>query len=123
VGTDRVTANGDVANKIGTYLKALAAKDNDIPFYVALPSSTIDWTLESGADIPIEERSPDEVLKMAGRLADGSVTTVEIAARGSNAANPGFDVTPARLVTGFITERGTCAATPEGLRGLFPENA
>src|SRR6185437_14080614 len=115
--------NGDVANKIGTYLKALAAKDNDIPFYVALPSSTIDWTLESGADIPIEERSPDEVLKMVGRLADGSVTTVEIAARGSNAANPGFDVTPARLVTGFITERGTCAATPEGLRGLFPENA
>jgi len=121
VGTDRVTANGDVANKIGTYLKALAAKDNDIPFYVALPSSTIDWTLESGADIPIEERSQDEVLKMPGRLPDGSVTLVEIAAPGSPAANPGFDVTPARLVTGFITERGTCAATPEGLRSLFPE--
>jgi methylthioribose-1-phosphate isomerase len=121
VGTDRVTANGDVANKIGTYLKALAAKDNDIPFYVALPSSTIDWTLESGADILIEERSPDEVLKMPGRLPDGSVTLVEIAAPGSPAANPGFDVTPARLVTGFITERGTCAATPEGLRSLFPE--
>ena len=121
VGTDRVTANGDVANKIGTYLKALAAKDNAIPFYVALPSSTIDWTMESGRDIPIEERSADEVLKMAGRLADGSVTIVEIAAPGSGAANPGFDVTPARLVTGFITERGTCAATPEGLRGLFPE--
>ena len=122
VGTDRVTANGDVANKIGTYLKALAAKDNGIPFYVALPSSTIDWTLESGRDIPIEERSQDEVLKMPGRLPDGSVTIVEIAAPGSGAANPGFDVTPARLVTGFITERGTCAATPEGLRSLFPEN-
>jgi len=121
VGTDRVTANGDVANKIGTYLKALAAKDNGVPFYVALPSSTIDWTLESGRDIPIEERSEDEVLKMAGRLPDGSVTVVEIAAPGSGAANPGFDVTPARLVTGFITERGTCAATPEGLRSLFPE--
>ncbi len=121
VGTDRVTANGDVANKIGTYLKALAAKDSNVPFYVALPSSTIDWTLDSGADIPIEERSSDEVLKMAGRLPDGSVTVVEIAAPGSGAANPGFDVTPARLVTGFITERGTCAATPEGLRSLFPK--
>ncbi|HEX4027654.1 MAG TPA: S-methyl-5-thioribose-1-phosphate isomerase [Rhizomicrobium sp.] len=121
VGTDRVTANGDVANKIGTYLKALAAKDNNVPFYVALPSATIDWTLESGRDIPIEERSPDEVLKMAGRLPDGSVTVVEIAAPGSGAANPGFDVTPARLVTGLITERGTCAATPEGLRSLFPK--
>ena len=122
VGTDRVTANGDVANKIGTYLKALAAKDNNVPFYVALPSATIDWTLQSGRDIPIEQRSQDEVLKMAGRLADGSVTVVEIAAPGSGAANPGFDVTPARLVTGFITERGTCAATPEGLRSLFPKN-
>jgi methylthioribose-1-phosphate isomerase len=121
VGTDRVTANGDVANKIGTYLKALAAKDNNIPFYVALPSSTIDWSLDTGADIPIEERSPDEVLKMTGRLPDGSVTVVEIAAPGSGAANPGFDVTPARLVTGFITERGTCAATPESLRSLFPK--
>jgi methylthioribose-1-phosphate isomerase len=121
VGTDRVTANGDVANKIGTYLKALAAKDNGVPFYVALPSSTIDWTLSSGRDIPIEERSADEVLKMQGRLPDGTVATVEIAAPGSGAANPGFDVTPARLVTGFITERGTCAATTEGLRSLFPK--
>jgi methylthioribose-1-phosphate isomerase len=121
VGTDRVTANGDVANKIGTYLKALAAKDNDVPFYVALPSSTIDWTLASGRDIPIEERSADEVLKMTGRTKDGSLATVEIAAPGSGAANPGFDVTPARLVTGFITERGTCAATPEALRSLFPK--
>lgn len=122
VGTDRVTANGDVANKIGTYLKALAAKDNGVPFYVALPSSTIDWTLADGRAIPIEERSQDEVLKMTGRLPDGQVATVEIAAPGATAANPGFDVTPARLVTGLITERGTCAATAEGLRGLFPKS-
>jgi methylthioribose-1-phosphate isomerase len=121
VGTDRVTANGDVANKIGTYLKALAAKDNGVPFHVALPSSTIDWTLNSGRDIPIEERSADELLKMTGRLPDGDLATVEIAAPGSPGANPGFDVTPARLVTGFITERGTCAATEAGLRGLFPK--
>jgi methylthioribose-1-phosphate isomerase len=121
VGTDRVTTNGDVANKIGTYLKALAAKDNGVPFYVALPLSTIDWTLASGSDIPIEERSPDELLKMTGRLPGGALATVEIAAPGSPAANPGFDVTPARLVTGFMTERGTCAATEEGLRALFPE--
>ncbi len=121
VGTDRVTANGDVANKIGTYLKALAAKDNDVPFYVALPSSTIDWTIAEGRDIPIEERSADEVLKMTGRMADGTVAIMDIAAPGSGAANPGFDVTPARLVTGLITERGTCAATPEGLRSLFPK--
>jgi methylthioribose-1-phosphate isomerase len=120
VGTDRVTANGDVANKIGTYLKALAAKDNKVPFYVALPSSTIDWTLASGAAIPIEERGQDELLKMTGRTPSGTVQTVEIAAPGSQAANPGFDVTPARLVTGFITERGTCAATEQGLRSLFP---
>jgi methylthioribose-1-phosphate isomerase len=123
VGTDRVTANGDVANKIGTYLKALAAKDNNVPFYVALPSSTIDWTLSSGKDIPIEERSSDELLKMTGRLPNGGLATVEIAAPGSPGANPGFDVTPARLVTGFITERGTCAATEEGLRSLFPKGA
>jgi methylthioribose-1-phosphate isomerase len=120
VGTDRVTANGDVANKIGTYLKALAAKDNGIPFYVALPSSTIDWTLQTGRDIPIEERSPDEVLTMTGRTPDGRIATVEIAAPGSGAANPGFDITPARLVTGFITERGLCAANATGLRRLFP---
>ena len=120
-GTDRVTANGDVANKIGTYLKALAAKDNDVPFYVALPSSTIDWSLNSGRDIPIEERSADELLKMTGRLAGGGLATVEIAAPGSPGANPAFDVTPARLVTGFITERGVCEATEAGLRGLFPK--
>jgi methylthioribose-1-phosphate isomerase len=122
VGTDRVASNGDVANKIGTYLKALAAHDNDVPFYVALPSSTIDWTIESGRAIPIEERSSDELLKMTGRLPGGGFATVEIGAPGSRAANPGFDVTPARLVTGFITERGTCAATTDGLLSLFPEN-
>ena len=123
VGTDRVAANGDVANKIGTYLKALAAHDNDVPFYVALPHSTIDWTLDEGLSIPIEERSADEVLKMPGRLPDGTVVTVEIAAPGSPANNPAFDVTPARLVTGFITERGVCPATREGLLSLYPERA
>jgi methylthioribose-1-phosphate isomerase len=121
VGTDRVTANGDVANKIGTYLKALAAHDNGVPFYVALPHSTIDWRLADGFSIPIEERSADEVLKMAGRLPDGRVVTVDIAAPGSPAANPAFDVTPARLVTGFITERGVTPATREGLLDLYPE--
>lgn len=123
LGTDRVTATGDVCNKIGTYLKALAAKDNDVPFYVALPYSTIDWTIDDGFAIPIEERSSDEVLKMSGRLPDGSVVAVEIAAPGSGAGNPAFDVTPARLVTGLITERGICEASPEGLKGLYPENA
>jgi methylthioribose-1-phosphate isomerase len=121
VGTDRVTTRGDVANKIGTYLKALAAHDNGVPFYVALPHSTIDWTLEDGFAIPIEERSADEVLKMPGRLPDGSVVTVEIAAPGSSAANPGFDITPARLVTGFITERGVTDASAAGLRKLYPD--
>jgi len=123
VGTDRVAANGDVANKIGTYLKALAAHDNGVPFYVALPHSTIDWTLDEGLSIPIEERAADEVLKMPGRLPDGTVVTVEIAAPGSPAGNPAFDVTPARLVTGFITERGVCPATREGLLSLYPERA
>jgi methylthioribose-1-phosphate isomerase len=121
VGTDRVTRNGDVANKIGTYLKALAAKDNNVPFYVALPSSTIDWTLASGDLIPIEERSETEVTHMSGRLPDGSIATVEITPQGSSAANPGFDVTPARLVTKFVTERGTCSATEADLKSLFPE--
>ena len=121
VGTDRTAANGDVANKIGTYLKALAAKDNDVPFYVALPYSTIDWSLAGGFDIPIEERGQDEVLKIDGRLADGSVVTVDIAAPGSPAANYAFDITPARLVTGLVTERGICEASSEGLRTLYPE--
>ncbi|MEL7047571.1 MAG: S-methyl-5-thioribose-1-phosphate isomerase [Pseudomonadota bacterium] len=123
VGTDRVTASGDVANKIGTYLKALAAKDNNIPFYVALPHSTIDWTIDDGMTIPIEERAQGEVLQMNGRLADGTVVTVDIAAPGSPAGNPAFDVTPSRLVTGFITERGLCAASQEGLASLYPELA
>jgi methylthioribose-1-phosphate isomerase len=121
VGTDRTTATGDVANKIGTYLKALAARDNGVPFYVALPSSTIDWGLEDGVrDIPIEERSPREVTHLRGRAADGAVHEVEVTAPGAAAANPAFDVTPARLVTGLITERGTCEASAEGLRSLFP---
>ncbi len=123
VGTDRVTRNGDVANKIGTYLKALAAQDNKVPFYVALPHTTIDWQLADGRRIEIEERSADEVLKMTGRLPDGSIATVDIAAPGSPAANPAFDVTPARLVTGFITERGVCAASEAGLLKLYPERA
>ncbi len=122
VGTDRVAANGDVANKIGTYLKALAAFDNGVPFYVALPSSTIDWTMASGADIPIEERSADEVLTMSGRLANGSIQSVALTAPGTPARNPSFDVTPSRLVTGLITERGVAPATSEGLLSLFPEN-
>ena len=121
VGTDRVTRYGDVANKIGTYLKALAAKDNGVPFYVALPHTTIDWRLDDGRNIEIEERSADEVLKMTGRLPDGTVATVQIGAPGSPAANPAFDVTPARLVTGFITERGVCAASEAGLLALYPE--
>jgi methylthioribose-1-phosphate isomerase len=121
VGADRVTRNGDAANKIGTYLKGLAAKDNDVPFYVALPHSTIDWTLASGKDIPIEERSADEVLIMSGRTKEGQVVAVEIAAPGSPARNDAFDVTPARLITGLLTERGVCSASRDGLRSLYPE--
>jgi methylthioribose-1-phosphate isomerase len=123
VGTDRVARNGDVANKIGTYLKALAARDNGVPFYVALPSSTIDWTVPAGDAIPIEERGQSEVTHISGRLADGSIASVEVTPEGSAAANPGFDVTPARLVSGFITERGICEASEAGLRSLFPETA
>ncbi len=123
VGTDRVTAAGDVANKIGTYLKALAAHDSGVPFYVALPSSTIDWALDDGFAIPIEERSASEVLKISGRLSDGRVVAVDIAAPGTPARNPGFDITPARLVTGLITERGVCAASRDGLASLFPERS
>jgi methylthioribose-1-phosphate isomerase len=124
VGTDRVAANGDVANKIGTYLKALAAKDNGVPFYVALPSPTIDFTVKDGvADIPIEERSGDEVATMSGKTADGRIETVRIVPDGSAVANYGFDVTPARLITGLITERGVLAATREALAKAFPERA
>ncbi len=122
-GTDRTTRNGDVANKIGTYLKALAAYDNGVPFYVALPSPTIDWNLASGRDIPIEERDGTEVTLMTGRADDGTVRTVRIAPEGATAANFAFDVTPARLVSGLVTERGTCPASEEGLLGLFPERA
>jgi methylthioribose-1-phosphate isomerase len=124
VGTDRTTAQGDVANKIGTYLKALAARDNGVPFYVALPSSTIDWTLGDGVrEIPIEERSEREVTHMTGRAGTGEIVTVQVSAPGSAAANPAFDVTPARLVTALVTERGVAPATPEGLAALFPERA
>ena len=123
VGTDRTTATGDVANKIGTYLKALAARDNHIPFFVALPFSTIDWSLEDGSIIPIEERGGDEVKFMTGKLGDGSIASVQIAPDASPAANFGFDVTPARLITGFITERGVTPATPDGLATLYPEHA
>ena len=122
-GTDRTTRTGDVANKIGTYLKALAARDNSLPFYVALPSSTIDWNTREGVGeggIPIEERSPDELIWMDGLTRDGKKTEIRLVSEGSGAANPAFDVTPARLVTGLITERGICAASEDGLRGLFP---
>ena len=120
-GTDRTTAAGDVANKIGTYLKALAAHDNGVPFYVALPSPTIDWTIEDGiGDIPIENRAEAEVARVQGRL-DGRVAEVEVTPEGSAAANPAFDVTPARLVTGLITERGVAPASATGLAQLFPE--
>ncbi len=122
VGADRVTRSGDAANKIGTYLKALAAHDNAVPFWVALPSSTIDWDVTDGvAGIPIEERAAAEVTDITGRTADGRVLTVRVAAPGSAAANPAFDVTPARLLSGLITERGRCEASEAGLAGLFPE--
>jgi len=124
VGTDRVTRIGDVANKIGTYLKALAARDNDVPFWVAVPSSTIDWTTSDGLrDIPIEERATTEVTTMTGRALDGTITTIRVVPTGSAAANPAFDVTPARLVSGLVTERGLCAASEAGLLTLFPERA
>ena len=122
VGSDRTTANGDVCNKIGTYLKALAAFDNGVPFYAALPYSTIDWTLASGVEIPIEERSATEVTEVAGQTDDGRIETVRITPKGSPAANPAFDVTPARLVTGIITERGVAQASREGLAALYPEH-
>ncbi len=122
VGSDRTAANGDVANKIGTYLKALAALDNAVPFYVALPSSTIDWTLARGVGaIPIEERSSREISHVTGRLESGGLATVAVAAVGSNLVNPAFDVTPAGYVTGLITERGIAGASREGLLALYPE--
>jgi len=121
VGSDRTTKSGDVANKIGTYLKALAAKDNDIPFYVALPSSTIDWTIEDGVkEIPIEERSPDEVTHIYGFF-EKPISKVRLTPEGSPAANYAFDVTPARLVTALITEKGVCSASKAGIEVLFSE--
>ena len=122
VGTDRTTADGDVCNKIGTYLKALAAADNHVPFYVALPSPTIDWTVHDGlADIPIEQRSADEVSLVWGKTSAGEIAQVRISPETTPAANPAFDVTPARLVTGLITERGVAKASREGLKAMFPE--
>jgi methylthioribose-1-phosphate isomerase len=123
VGADRVTANGDVCNKIGTYLKALAAHDNGVPFYIGLPSPTIDFTIAEGRDIPIEQRGGDEVATMTGETADGRIETVRVVPRGSAVANYAFDVTPARLVTGLITERGVLAATRDALARAFPERA
>jgi methylthioribose-1-phosphate isomerase len=123
VGTDRTTYTGDVANKIGTYLKALAAEDNDIPFYVALPSSSIDWKMRNGLEeIPIEERGPEEIKHADGWL-EGRQVEVRLTPEESPAANYGFDVTPRHLVTGLITERGVCAANEKSIRGLFPERA
>ena len=121
-GTDRTTFTGDVANKIGTYLKALAARDTGVPFYVALPSSTIDWETSDGMQIPIEQRNAEEVTVIEGvATADGSLQSVKLTPDGSAARNDAFDVTPARLVTALICERGVCAASEAGLRGLFPE--
>jgi len=122
-GTDRTTRRGDVCNKIGTYLKALAAHDNGVPFYVGLPYPSIDWTIEDGRDVPIEERAAAEVGRIAGRAAGGEVITVDVLPEGSPAANPAFDVTPARLVTALITERGVCPASEAGLLSLYPEQA
>jgi methylthioribose-1-phosphate isomerase len=122
VGTDRVTRCGDVANKIGTYLKALAAQDNGVPFWVALPHSTLDMRVADGVrDIPIEERAPEEVTDITGQDSAGRITRIRVAAAGSPAANPAFDVTPARLVTGLITERGRVAANEAALAALYPE--
>jgi methylthioribose-1-phosphate isomerase len=124
VGTDRVTARGDVCNKIGTYLKALAARDNDVPFYVALPSPTIDFAVSDGiVEIPIEQRSADEVATMSGKTKDGQIETVQIVPDGSPVANYAFDVTPARLVTGLITERGVLKPDRAALAAAFPERA
>jgi methylthioribose-1-phosphate isomerase len=119
VGSDRTTAAGDVCNKVGTYLKALAAYDNGVPFYAALPQSTIDWSLEHGADIPIEERSPIELTHITGRTRSGVTETIRVVPEGSPALNLAFDVTPARLVTALITERGICAATHAALQDLY----
>ena len=119
VGTDRTLFNGDVCNKVGTYLKALAAKDNNVPFYVALPSSTIDWKIKNSKDIPIEERSSEELSKIEGVDEDGKVKKVQIYPNKSKAMNLAFDVTPAKYITGLITEKGICEASEKGLKNLF----
>jgi methylthioribose-1-phosphate isomerase len=121
VGSDRTTATGDVCNKVGTYLKALAAWDNGVPFYAALPLSTIDWSLDRGSDIPIEERSVTELTHITGRTSSGALETVRVVPETSPALNLAFDVTPARLVTALITERGRCPASRAGLHGLYPD--
>jgi methylthioribose-1-phosphate isomerase len=121
VGSDRTTATGDVCNKVGTYLKALAAHDNGVPFYAALPSSTIDWSLDQGRDIPIEERSAAELTHVTGRTSSGAIETVRVVPERSPVLNLAFDVTPARLVTGLITERGVCLASQSALRRLYPD--
>jgi methylthioribose-1-phosphate isomerase len=121
VGSDRTTAGGDVCNKVGTYLKALAARDNDVPFYAALPVSSIDWSLHAGSAIPIEERSPEEVTHITGRSSSGRIETIKLVPERSAALNLAFDVTPARLVTGLITERGMCSASRAGLQRLYPD--
>jgi len=124
VGTDRTTATGDVCNKIGTYHLALAAKENGVPFYVGLPSPSIDWTVRDGVrEIPIEQRGGEELSRISGRMADGTVVTVDLAPEGSAMANYAFDVTPSRLITALVTERGVCPANAEGLQALFPERA
>ena len=119
VGTDRTLANGDVCNKVGTYLKALAAHDNNIPFYVALPSSTIDWDTKNSKDIPIEERNPNELSHIEGIDENGNVKKIQIYPKKSKALNLAFDITPAKYVTGLITEKGVCEASKEGLKKLF----
>jgi methylthioribose-1-phosphate isomerase len=121
VGADRIAANGDVANKVGTYLKALAARDAGVPFYVAAPRSTIDFDCVSGSDIPIEERAGDEVRTVQGLTAAGQTGAIRLLAADASVGNPAFDITPARLVTAFITERGHCPATADGLNALYPE--
>ncbi|MBT5239680.1 MAG: s-methyl-5-thioribose-1-phosphate isomerase, partial [Rhodospirillaceae bacterium] len=124
VGTDRTTAAGDVCNKIGTYLKALAAHDNSVPFYVALPHSTIDWDIHDGIrDVPIETRAATEITHISGKAENGEVVTVQVTPDETEALNVAFDVTPARYVTGLVTERGVCDASAEGLCSLYPERA
>tara|TARA_S200000501_G_scaffold109546_1_gene102842 strand:- start:1871 stop:2950 length:1080 start_codon:yes stop_codon:yes gene_type:complete len=123
VGTDRTLSNGDVCNKVGTYLKALAAKDNNVPFYVALPSSTIDWNLKNSKDIPIEERNSEELSHIEGVDKKGNIQKINIYPKKSKSMNLGFDITPAKLVTGLITERGICHASEKGLKSLFDERS